>query len=120
MDIAEGLDVPFRERNAFLLAAGYAPIYAEYALDSPEMESILSTLKRVLRQHEPFPAVVMDRYWNVVMTNDAAPVFFGKFIDITGRPRPRNLLHLMFDPEDAPFHCRLADSVRKLTGPRLS
>ena len=62
------------------------------------MERIATVLKRVLRQHEPFPAVVMDRYWNVVMTNDAAPRFFGRFIDMDARPRPRNLLHLIFDP----------------------
>jgi transcriptional regulator with XRE-family HTH domain len=98
MDIAEGLDVPLRERNALLVAAGYAPIYSDCALDAPEMDSIAKALKRVLRQHEPFPAVVMDRYWNVVMTNDAAPAFFGKFIDMASRPKPRNLLQLMFDP----------------------
>lgn len=98
MDIAEGLDVPLRERNGFLLAAGYAPIYTDNALDAPEMESIVNALERVLRQHEPFPAVVMDRYWNVVMANEAAPTFFGKFIDMDSRPKPRNLLHLMFDP----------------------
>jgi len=98
MDIAEGLDVPLRERNLLLLASGYAPAYSDSVLDAPEMESIAKVLKRVLRQHEPFPAVVMDRYWNVVMTNDAAPNFFGRFIDMTSRPKPRNLLHLMFDP----------------------
>jgi transcriptional regulator with XRE-family HTH domain len=99
MDIAEGLDVPLRERNILLIAAGYAPLYVEGGLDAPEMESILKALKRVLHQHEPFPAFVMDRYWNVVMANDAAPTFFGTFIDMTTRPTPRNLLHLMFDPE---------------------
>lgn len=98
MEIAEGLAVPLRERNTLLIAAGYAPIYSDDALDAPEMASITKALTRVLRQHEPFPAVVMDRYWNVVMTNDAAPVFFGRFIDMASRPRPRNLLHLMFDP----------------------
>jgi transcriptional regulator with XRE-family HTH domain len=98
MDIAEGLDIPLRERNLLLLASGYAPVYSEGVLDAPEMESIAKVLRRVLRQHEPFPAVVMDRYWNVVMTNDAAPGFFGRFIDMAARPTPRNLLHLMFDP----------------------
>src|SRR5262249_49655701 len=44
------------------------------------------------------PAVVMDRYWNVVLTNAAAPRFFGSFVDLSARPTPRNLLHLMFDP----------------------
>jgi transcriptional regulator with XRE-family HTH domain len=97
--IAEGLDIPLRERNALLLAAGYAPVYAEDPLDSPQMDAISRVLRRVLRQHEPFPAVVMDRHWTVVMTNDSAPKFFGLFIDMARRPAPRNLLHLMFDPD---------------------
>jgi transcriptional regulator with XRE-family HTH domain len=98
LQLATGLDVPLRERNVLLLAAGYAPGYPEAALDAPEMQSTLDALRRVLRQHEPFMAVVLDRYWNVIMANDAAPKFFGKFIDLESRPRPRNLLHLMFDP----------------------
>jgi len=63
------------------------------------MQSITRALERVLRQHEPFPAVVMDRYWNVHLRNDAALRFFNYFIDLEKRPTPRNLLHLMFDPE---------------------
>ncbi len=97
-DVADALDIPFRERNQLLLAAGYAPAYVEDSLDAPELKSVTRALKRVLHQHEPFPAIVMDRYWNVVMTNDAAPVFFGAFIDLAKFPRPRNMLHLMFDP----------------------
>ncbi|MBW6425627.1 helix-turn-helix transcriptional regulator [Rhizobium sp. XQZ8] len=96
--LAEALDVPFRERNSLLLAAGYAPLYAEGDIDDVGMRSIRGALKRMLAQHEPFPAIVMDRYWNVVMTNDAAPRFFNTFIDMEARPKPRNLLHLMFDP----------------------
>ena len=98
MDIAQALDIPLRERNTLLLAAGYAPIYPEGAWDAPEMRSVVSALKRILRQHEPYPAVVMDRYWNVLMANEAAPRFFGSFIDMEARATPRNLLHLMFDP----------------------
>src|SRR5262249_60377578 len=60
--------------------------------------SITRALQRMLRQHEPFPAIVMDRHWNVLMTNDASPRFFNCFIDMNARPQPRNLLHLMFDP----------------------
>jgi transcriptional regulator with XRE-family HTH domain len=99
LQLASGLDVPLRERNVLLLAAGYAPLYPETPLDAPEMHSTLNALRRVLRQHEPFMAVVMDRYWNVIMANEAAPKFFGRFIDLESRPRPRNLLHLMFDPK---------------------
>lgn len=98
MTIAQGLDVPFRDRNRLLLAAGFAPVYREDAWNADEMKSVNAALERVLRQHEPFPAVVMDRYWNVFMTNASAPRFFNMFIDLEARPAPRNLLQLMFDP----------------------
>jgi len=99
LQLATTLDVPLRERNALLLAAGYAPIYTEAAWDAPEMHVITGVLKRMLRQHEPFPALVMDRYWNVLLTNEAAPRFFGRFIDLSLHPQPRNILHLIFDPD---------------------
>jgi len=98
LHLADALDVPFRERNTLLLAAGYAPIYAEGCIDDPEMKGVADALTRMLVQHEPFPAVVMDRYWNVLMTNDATQRFFNSFIDMAAREKPRNLLHLMFDP----------------------
>ena len=96
--IAQALDIPLRDRNTLLLAAGYAPIYSEGAWNAPEMRSVTSALQRMLRQHEPFPAMVMDRYWNVLMTNESAPRFFNCFIDMAARDGPRNMLHLMFDP----------------------
>lgn len=98
VDIADALQIPLRERNAIFIAAGYAPIYRDEPLDAPSMQSIDRAVKRMLRQQEPFPAVVMDRYWNVIDTNAAAPAFFGRFTDLSLRPKPRNLLHLMFDP----------------------
>ena len=99
MELAGALDIPFRDRNTLLLAAGYAPLYAEDAWNAKEMQSVTGAVSRMLRQHEPFPAVVMDRYWNVVMANDAAPRFFNCFIDMSARKGPRNLLHLLFDPD---------------------
>lgn len=99
MDIAQTLDIPLRERNTLLLAAGYAPMYADGAWNAQEMQSVTKALARMLRQHEPFPAMVMDRYWNVLMTNDAAPRFFNCFIDMAARKGPRNMLHLVFDPD---------------------
>ncbi|CAB3785279.1 helix-turn-helix domain-containing protein [Paraburkholderia fynbosensis] len=99
MDIAQALDIPLRERNTLLLAAGYAPMYADPAWNAQEMQSVTKALGRMLRQHEPFPALVMDRYWNVLMTNESAPRFFNCFIDMTARKGPRNMLHLMFDPD---------------------
>jgi transcriptional regulator with XRE-family HTH domain len=99
MIIAEVLDIPLRDRNTLLLAAGYAPVFSENAWDSLEMKSITGALQRILRQHEPFPAVVMDRYWNVLMANECAPRFFECFCDMNARQGPRNMLHLMFDPQ---------------------
>lgn len=99
--IAEALDVPFRDRNVLFLAAGYAPMYADGSWDSVDMLSITTAVERMLRQQEPYPAVLMDRYWNVLSSNAAAPRFFGEFIDIRGlqtRTGRRNLLHLTFDP----------------------
>jgi transcriptional regulator with XRE-family HTH domain len=69
--LAEQLEVPLRERNPLLLAAGYAPVYAERPLDSPEMEAVREALDRFLRAHEPYPAVVVDRYHNLIAANDA-------------------------------------------------
>jgi hypothetical protein len=114
---AQALDVPLRERNELLMAAGYAPLYSDQALDAPLMSSISRALQRMLRQHEPFPAIVMDRHWNVLMTNDAAPRLFGCFIDMAARPSPRNLLHLMFDPAGMrPFVANWPQTARGLLG----
>jgi transcriptional regulator with XRE-family HTH domain len=99
LEIAQVLDVPLRERNTLLLTAGYAPVYSEAAWNSIQMQNVTKALERILRQHEPFPAIVMDRYWNVLMTNESAPRFFNAFIDMSRRKGPRNMLHLMFDPE---------------------
>jgi transcriptional regulator with XRE-family HTH domain len=98
MGIAQALEIPLRERNALLLAAGYAPLYSEAAWNSDEMKSVGKALRRMIAQHEPYPAIVLDRYWNVLLTNDAASRFFNCFIDMSARPSPRNMLHLMFDP----------------------
>ena len=99
MGIAQALEIPLRERNALLLAAGYAPLYSDAAWNSDEMKSINWALERIIAQHEPYPAMVMDRYWNVLLTNDAVPRFFNCFIDMSERHSPRNMLHLMFDPK---------------------
>lgn len=113
--IAQSLDVPLRDRNTLLLAAGYAPLYSEGAWDALEMQSVTRALGRILRQHEPFPAVVMDRYWNVLMTNESTPCFFNCFLDMAVRRSPRNLLHLMFDPEGMrPFIANWEDAAKSL------
>jgi len=62
------------------------------------MAIVTGAIDRMLQQHEPHQALVLDRHWNVVRTNEAAPRFFGSFVDLETRPKPRNLLDLMFDP----------------------
>jgi transcriptional regulator with XRE-family HTH domain len=82
VEIAGALEVPLRDRNTLFLAAGYAPIYSDEVWNSEEMCIITNALQRMLRQHEPFPAFVMDRYWNVLMMNESAPRFFNCRIDV--------------------------------------
>src|SRR5919109_2439825 len=69
LHLAEELDVPLRERNALLLAGGFAPTYRERDLDAPEMEPVREALDRLLSGHEPYPALVVDRHWNLVAAN---------------------------------------------------
>jgi transcriptional regulator with XRE-family HTH domain len=107
LKLAQSLEVPLRERNVLLLSAGYAPMYSEAAWDAQEMSVVTGAARSVLSQHEPFPAIVMDRYWNVLMTNRAAKDFFNCFVDMAARSGPRNILHLIFDPRGIRPH--LAD-----------
>jgi transcriptional regulator with XRE-family HTH domain len=99
LSLARTLDVPLREQNVLLLASGYAPVHLESAWDTQEMAIVNNVVDRMLKQNEPHPALMMDRYWNVLRTNEAAPRFFGSFVDLSKWPKPRNLLHLIFDPE---------------------
>lgn len=96
--VSNALNIPLRDRNLLLLASGYAPLYSERSLDDAQLSIITSAINRMLEQHEPHPALVLDRYWNVLRTNQAAPRFFGSFIDLEAHPKPRNLLDLIFDP----------------------
>ena len=96
--LARALDVPLRERNGLLLAAGYAPLYPTGALDAPELDRVRAALTSMLAQHEPFPAVVMDRGWNVVQANDGAGRLFGGLSAPDPLPEPANVLELMVGP----------------------
>jgi len=72
LTLADHLDVPLRERNVFMLAAGYAPRFGRTSLDDPSMERVRAALVRLLDGHHPYPGVVIDRVWNVVLANPAA------------------------------------------------
>ncbi|MEZ5429009.1 MAG: helix-turn-helix transcriptional regulator [Pyrinomonadaceae bacterium] len=98
LTLAVALDVPFRERNDLLTAAGFAPVYRESGWDDAELEPARKALEMILKNQEPFPAVVMDRHWNIVMTNRTAPRFFGLFVDLSANPAGGNVLRMMFHP----------------------
>ena len=115
VDLADALQVPLRERNMILVAAGYAPVYRDEPLDAAAMQGVRRAVDRMLRQHEPYPALAMDRHWNVIATNDGAPAFFGSLIDLGQWPKPRNLLRLLFDPAGLrPFLTRWDETAQSL------
>jgi hypothetical protein len=71
LTLAEQLQVPLRERNQLLLAAGYAPRYGDHSLDDPELENVRDAVGHVLAGHEPYPAFAVDRWWQMVASNAA-------------------------------------------------
>jgi transcriptional regulator with XRE-family HTH domain len=98
--LANVLDVPLAHQNALLLAAGYAPIYGERELTAPELEHVRRALQFILRQQEPYPAIVIDGLWNVVMQNKASLRIFGLFQTQTeARERPVNAMRAIFHPD---------------------
>jgi transcriptional regulator with XRE-family HTH domain len=97
--LADALAVPLRERNALLLAAGFAPMFRESTLDDPELAPVRTAIEAILAKQEPYPAVVMNRHWNIVATNRAAATFFGMLLAGRTLPGPDNVLRLMFHPE---------------------
>ncbi|ADB29466.1 transcriptional regulator, XRE family [Kribbella flavida DSM 17836] len=107
--LAEHLDVPLRDRNQLLLAGGYAPVYSEASLHSPVMLAIRETLRRLLKAHEPFPALVVDRWWNVVEAN-AGIALFTEDVAPELLAAPINALRLTLHPDGlAPRISNLAE-----------
>ena len=117
------LEVPLRGRNELLTAAGYAPIYRETGLDAPEMAQVKQALGFMLRQQEPCPAMVLDRHWNILMTNEAMRWVMGLFLDPaaafiqwlhrdllrTGDAETRRLLDELLSYPDVPRQWQLLD-----------
>src|SRR5258708_13814446 len=96
--LTEQLDVPLRERNTLLLAGGYAPAYPQHGLDEPELESVRAALRQVLAGHEPYPAVVLNRWWDMVDSNAAIGVFVAGCAPELLEP-PVNVLRLSLHPD---------------------
>jgi transcriptional regulator with XRE-family HTH domain len=106
--LADQLDVPVRDRNALLTAAGYAPLYTETPLDDPAMEGLARTLETLLRAHEPNPALVMNGHYDVVAANRGITLLLGEGLpDELTRP-PMNALRLTLHPQG------LAPRIRNL------
>ncbi len=102
VQLSSALDVPLRQRNTMLLAAGFAPVYRESGLGAPELAPVRQAIDRILKQQEPYPAVVIDRLWNLLQANNAANAF--TLFLFEGPPpappagKPANLLRWLLDP----------------------
>jgi transcriptional regulator with XRE-family HTH domain len=107
--LTERLDVPLRDRNTLLLAGGYAPAYPEHRLDGPELAAVRGALRHVLAGHDPYPAVVVNRWWELVDGNAAAGVLTGAAAPELRTP-PVNVLRLSLHPGGmAPHIVNLAE-----------
>ena len=96
--LARALDVPLRERNELLLAAGFAPLYPVEPLSSPTMAVVERAFAAMLSVHEPFPAVLIDRHWDVQRANDGASRLFTKLLAPDPMPASPNVLRLVLEP----------------------
>ena len=101
LQLSETLEVPLRDRNDWLAAAGFAPQFSALPLDDPRMEQIMAAVRMMLANHEPYPAVALDRAWNIRMANGAfdrliAMAGSNVWTDIGGEQR--NLMRLFFHP----------------------
>lgn len=103
--LSQALDIPLRERNTLLQAAGFAAVYSERSLQEPDMAPVLDALNRVLEHHNPLPAIVVDRFWNIVMKNEAAELLFSlaepgeQFLQDMGEQALQNLAALTLHPD---------------------
>lgn len=116
LDLAEHLDVPLRERNVLLTAAGFAPAYPRRSLDAPEMDAVRGAIDLVLAGHEPYPALAVDRYWNILAMNRAAALFAAG-VDPALLGPPPNAYRLSLHPDGlAPRIVNFAEVAHDLVG----
>lgn len=116
LHLADQLDVPLREQNQMLLAAGFAPVYSDLSLDSPELAEVRSALSKLLAAHEPYPAVVVDRHWNLVEPNVSIALFTER-VDPALLAPPANVLRASLHPRGmAPWIINLDEWRAHLLG----
>jgi transcriptional regulator with XRE-family HTH domain len=109
LHLAEELQVPARERNSLLLAAGFAPLHTERSLDEPQMALVRQAIDRFLRAHEPYPALVVDRYHDLLASNDALELLLEDVAPELLAP-PANALRMALHPRGlAPRTLNLAE-----------
>lgn len=102
LQLSETLDIPLRDRNALLTAAGFAPVFRTSALDDPGMAPVLRAVRLMLTAHEPYPAIAIDRAWNIRMSNgpfDILGAMLGADVWTRVGGEQRNLMRLMFHPQ---------------------
>jgi transcriptional regulator with XRE-family HTH domain len=102
LQLSETLEVPLRERNDWLVAAGFAPVFRARPLDDPQMSQVMSAVRRMLASHEPFPAIAIDRAWNIRLSNrsfDSLVAALGADVWTRVGKGERNLMRLFFHPE---------------------
>ncbi|MDF2233893.1 helix-turn-helix domain-containing protein [Albimonas sp. CAU 1670] len=108
--LADRLEAPLRERNAILLAAGFAPVYPERPLDAPEMAAARAAVERILKGHEPFPALAVDRRWTLLAANAGVEAMLALVEDPALLAPPVNVLRLSLHPRGlAPRIVNLAE-----------
>lgn len=120
--LAEALEIPLRERNTLLNAAGFAPLYRESTLDEPHMAPIREALSRVLEHHHPYPALVVDRKWNWVMGNPAAEMLIGLSegsVEVGAGHTPFNLAAATLAPQGLRRYIRNVETALPLFVQRL-
>ena len=96
--LAEHLNVPLRERNMMLLAAGYAPVFPERRLDDPALQAARTAIDLLLKAHEPFPAIAIDRHWTLMASNAVVPVLLELVADKSLLEPPVNVLRVSLMP----------------------
>ncbi len=107
--LAERLEVPLRERNDLLIAAGYAPMYASRSYEDPSLAAVREAVALILKGHEPYPALLVDRHWMLVSANQAAQGFM-MALDQSLLTPPINVLRLSLHPNgSAPNIVNLAE-----------
>ncbi|HEY1174961.1 MAG TPA: helix-turn-helix transcriptional regulator [Phytomonospora sp.] len=117
--LASHLDVPLRDRNRLLVAAGFAPRYRERPLDGPDMTAAREAVARILRAHEPYPALVVDGHWNILMHNAPVAFFFAEADPALLGP-PANMIRLSLSPHGLGDRIVNFAEVRALFGARLA